>query len=482
MDKNSLKIKGLDEKKNYFNVVLSLLNNKKLNEKERKVIEEMMNEVKVNQYNLLNQIIEDYDGNYYYAYCFYLIHLSCQSKALFVDTFISFIKSIYKEEHEDLDIELRKDTKFSIEELEKIPINILYDDLYNIYNNIENFIILFIENNHLLKKEMDPQEVDGIIQKYNKKLEKKQKKRNKKRKKNQEKNALSNKEKNNIKEIKVPQKTFELEANENANNTKTKNISEKETKTNEIVDYQDNEKQYFEIKENENPKKIKEDNDNSQEETSLKDIINHLLEENEKSRTEISSLKKEISSLKTEIIKNKNKHGKYKRIIKNMKSNFEEINTKSTKLDNELKLIQLRDSFKNIIDLFSKAFDISQDDSYINKLIMIKIKIKQQKKFDVVKKEELCNFFEKIYFNLQFSNKNAHTIDLQKPILKQIFAYIDKKEKFHNLMIDLEKGKLNDLLRQLAVNRNENFNNKSSFIEEEEKIIDSVKGIKDILP
>jgi hypothetical protein len=183
MDKNSLKIKGLDEKKNYFNVVLSLLNNKKLNEKERKVIEEMMNEVKVNQYNLLNQIIEDYDGNYYYAYCFYLIHLSCQSKALFVDTFISFIKSIYKEEHEDLDIELRKDTKFSIEELEKIPINILYDDLYNIYNNIENFIILFIENNHLLKKEMDPQEVDGIIQKYNKKLEKKQKKRNKKRKK-----------------------------------------------------------------------------------------------------------------------------------------------------------------------------------------------------------------------------------------------------------------------------------------------------------
>ena len=49
-------------------------------------------------------------------------------------------------------------------------------------------------------------------------------------------------------------------------------------------------------------------------------------------------------------------------------------------------------------------------------------------------------------------------------------------------MIDLEKGKLNDLLRQLAVNRNENFNNKSSFIEEEEKIIDSVKGIKDILP
>lgn len=151
---------------------------------------------------------------------------------------------------------------------------------------------------------------------------------------------------------------------------------------------------------------IKDYNDNSQEGTSLKDIINqltnkvdNLLEENEKPRTEVSSLKKEISSLKTEISKNKNKHGKYKRIIKNMKSNFEEINTKSTKSDNELKLIQLRDSFKNIIDLFSKAFDISQDDSYINKLIMIKTKIKQQKNFDVVRKEELyiCNFRTKMH-------------------------------------------------------------------------------------
>ena len=200
-----------------------------------------------------------------------------------------------------------------------------------------------------------------------------------------------------------------------------------------------------------------------------------LLDENEKFKIEINGLKKEIS-------KNKNKHGKYKRIIKNMKSNIEEISNKSIKLDNELKLIQLRDSFKNIIDLFSKAFDISQDDSYINKITIIKSKLKQQKKLDAVRKEELCNFLEKIYFNMQFSNKNAHTIDLGKPILKQIFSYIDKKDKFQNLIIVLEKGKLNDLLRQLAVNRNENFNNKTSFIEEEEKIIYSIKGIKDILP
>ena len=38
MDKNILKIKGLEEKKNYFNVVLNLLNNKRLIEKENKLL------------------------------------------------------------------------------------------------------------------------------------------------------------------------------------------------------------------------------------------------------------------------------------------------------------------------------------------------------------------------------------------------------------------------------------------------------------
>ena len=497
MDKNCLKIKGLEGKKNYFNVVLNLLNNQKLNEKENKIIDDMLYEIKANQFALLNKIIDDYNGNHYYAYCFYLIYLSPQTKALLVDTFISFIKSIYKEEHEDMELEISKDKNFQIEELEKISMNILFDDLYNIYNDFENYIVLFIQNHHLLKKKMDPNEVENIIRKYkNKNIKNKNKKRNKKRKKNQEKNDQVTNHNNNINEIKLPEKTFEHQTNENVHNSKNKDASERQNKSKEIDNDQDKKNQYFEIKGIENFKEIKEANDISQGEISLKDIINQfassisklsednreykkkidaLLDENEKFKIEINGLKKEIS-------KNKNKHEKYKRIIKNMKSNIEEISNKSIKLDNELKLIQLRDSFKNIIDLFSKAFDISQDDSYINKITMIKSKLKQQKKLDAVRKEELCNFLEKIYFNMQFSNKNAHTIDLGKPILKQIFSYIDKKDKFQNLIIVLEKGKLNDLLRQLAVNRNENFNNKTLFIEEEEKIIYSIKGIKDILP
>ena len=48
MNKISLKIKGL-KGQNYFNVIQNLLSNKELNEKEKKVIEEMLYEININQ-------------------------------------------------------------------------------------------------------------------------------------------------------------------------------------------------------------------------------------------------------------------------------------------------------------------------------------------------------------------------------------------------------------------------------------------------
>ena len=42
-------------------------------------------------------------------------------------------------------------------------------------------------------------------------------------------------------------------------------------------------------------------------------------------------------------------------------------------------------------------------------------------------------FFDKIYRYLHFSNKNAHSLDLDKPILEQIFDYIDVNDKLKNL-------------------------------------------------
>ena len=291
----------------------------------------------------------------------------------------------------------------------------------------------------------------------------------------------------NTKDNKAIGKT-NLEKSENDDNSKNKNIYENENKiivNNIAID------QTEKLKDSE--KKSKEiyeelvQVDNSQRSTGLEDRFNNLtllvkqlqnqvsdlFEEKEKFQTQINGLKKEIS-------KKNNKHGKYKRIIKNMKSNFEEINTKSIKLENELKLIQLRDTFKNIIDLFSKSLDISQERTYIDKIFQIKEKIKNSK-LETIKQEELFKFLEKIYFYLQFSNKNAHSIDLDKPILNQVFTYIDPKDQLKNLRTHLENGKANILLTELALNRRLNFNNKSLLISQEQKIIDKVNTIEDIL-
>ena len=182
-----------------------------------------------------------------------------------------------------------------------------------------------------------------------------------------------------------------------------------------------------------------------------------------------------------EIAKHKRKHTRYNKIIKNVKSDLMNVKKESIIINNELRLIQLRDVFKNIIDLFCKAYQISQEEYYIDKIIQIKKKINQQK----IKEDEkiqLDKFFEKIYFDLQSSNKNAHTIDLSKSIIEQLFIYVDPNKELEIVKKKLQKGNINELVKKLAFNRINNFNNKNKCRLEDEKIIESVTGIKDLYP
>ncbi len=183
--------------------------------------------------------------------------------------------------------------------------------------------------------------------------------------------------------------------------------------------------------------------------------------------------------MKIDIAKHKRKNTKYNKIIKNVKSEFIDVKKESIKLKNELRLIQLRDVFKNIIDLFCKAYQISQEEYYIDKIIQIKNKINQQF-FKGEEKNQLNKFFDKIYFDLQFSNKNAHSIDFSKSIIEQLFIYVDPNKELEIVRKKLLKGNINELIKKLAFNRINNFNNKNKCRLEDEKIIDSVTAIKDI--
>ena len=141
----------------------------------------------------------------------------------------------------------------------------------------------------------------------------------------------------------------------------------------------------------------------------------------------------------------------------------------------------MRDVFKNIIDLFCKAYQIRQEEYYIDKIIQIK-KINQQQIMKEDEKIQLNKFFEKIYFELKPSNKNAHSIDLSKSIIEQWFIYVDPNKELEIVRQKLLKGNINELVKELAFNRINNFKNKNKFRMEDEKIIDSFTGKNDIYP
>ena len=70
-----------------------------------------------------------------------------------------------------------------------------------------------------------------------------------------------------------------------------------------------------------------------------------------------------------------------------------------------------------------------------------------------INKKEIIKFIKKIYWNLDNSNKNDHSLDLSKSILSQIFNFIDPNDSLTNLKIKLNNGKINSILLDLALNR-----------------------------
>lgn len=172
---------------------------------------------------------------------------------------------------------------------------------------------------------------------------------------------------------------------------------------------------------------------------------------------------------------------KYNTIIRNVKFNLEDLNKKSIKLESELTLIKSRDVIKNIIDIFAKAFNLELNISYDKKILAIKTKIKKMK-FKGIKADEIDKFINKIYWNLTSSNKNAHSLDLNIPILDQVFKFIDPNNCFEILRIKLKEGKMNSILLNLSLNREKYFNNKYKLMYEEKKIInEQVIGIEDLI-
>ena len=206
--------------------------------------------------------------------------------------------------------------------------------------------------------------------------------------------------------------------------------------------------------------------------------INEYEKKNEELSGEINEYKKKNEELSGKVEEMEMKIKKNKKAIKSIKSENVKMMEDLVSVKKELKLIQLRDVVKNIIDLFCKAYKIILDISYADKVKEIKKKIP----LTVAKENELelRNFFDKIYLNFVHSNMIAHSVDITASIIEQLFNQIDDKGNFKNVKEKLLKGKIDILLNKLGVQRNLYFKDKAKLRVEEEKIIDSVQHLTDI--
>ena len=532
IDKNTFKMDDLDQKKDCFNLVLKSFSDKGLTDaEEQKIIEG------IKKHDIFDEISKDFEENYYYVYCLSLIFEYSASKLFFLDTFISFMKKMYKDE-KDIELDIKKDKNISDSELDRIAPNDLLKSLQDIYYYEENYYELYINENQLQKRDIS---LDELLKKINENPKpvvksKKRKKKTKKVKGNllenqiqegnkvqeenkiQEGNKIQEENKNVIKRVenfiiinsvknknqedaqkikenqKSLQKNDKIEAKiQNVGNySKESSFQEQydklSSKLNELMSKIDELSEENEMKTNkinELTSQINVLNKNDEIKTNkineLTSQINVLNKNDEIKTNKINELDKNDKNKENQIKEMKANIKKSKTIIKNTKNNFEKLTKDSIKIENELKSIKLRDVFRNIIDLFCKAYQISLDYNYITKFVEIKIKISKQP----IKEDEkinLINFFEKIYFKYQFGNKNAHTIDLSQSIIDQVFAYIDPKNELGNVKIKFDKGNMNSLLKKNAFNRLNNFNDKIKFQKEEEKIFDSVSKISDLYP
>lgn len=173
-----------------------------------------------------------------------------------------------------------------------------------------------------------------------------------------------------------------------------------------------------------------------------------------------------------------NKIKQLERAIKNSKINLENVNNKYIKIDSELNIIKLRDLLKGLVDFLCKALNIITNNSYYFKVFLIKQEIKK-KKIKNLNNSEINEFLDKLYIQLKYANKNAHSIDINMPILDQIFKYIDPKNKYKELKEELKKGKMNELLQRLSIINN-SYSNVKKIIEKKESIIADIKGMGDI--
>ena len=263
----------------------------------------------------------------------------------------------------------------------------------------------------------------------------------------------------------------EIADNQNKNEETQKEIIEKEIPG--IQSSEDSQKtnQINEIR-------IKESNSNE-----FKWMIQNLEKKIEKLQNENKEINKKYKEIKNENkeIRNQNKVLENKimtmsesnkmKSIKNQ-NKLEKIETKLSIVESDLNLIKTRDALKVFIDFFYRGFNFHEQLSYeerVEKIYKIINSFKSLKANDTNPLKMIKKLLKNSIIKLKLGNCYAHSLDLTKSALLQIFNIIDPKKECKEIVLRLNDIQADAIIMGIIKSRMNYYYNKVK-LEQEEKV------------
>ena len=329
---------------------------------------------------------------------------------------------------------------FKYEILETIKHRQIINDLYSIFfvDKITNNFHLYIEDGKLIVKKFTNEELLEFL----------------------ESNSDTNIVKKEEKKVEIPGKD----------------------EKNKIIQKQKNEN------ENNNKKKKEENNINKQKKVTIEKEAG--LDQHKKNiEKDFADYKinseKIIAELNEYIYKLENENLKLKKIINVKDQKINELCENNSRIESDIKLIQLRRSLKMFVSYLYNGLKLNGDYFYESKITAIIEELKKfnTKEYNMPMIEQSINLMNKLYDKIELGNFKAHKIDTSKSIIDQIFELIDNKREYNEFkttLKDVTKCNADNKIQKLVINREKNFLNKNELIFNEKKIIESISSLENL--
>ena len=465
---NNLNYENLDEKVETFETILKILEGKPDIQKENLLIDSISAE-KQEWKDLIDLLSLEF-GGFSFIFCVFLKYKNSLEQV--VEFFFRFLRVSF-----DCFVNCDKNMKISEESAAK--------DLYVLLNEIlqdknAKYELKIVEGK-IVKKLISVEELTKLLTLKDDSSFGKIKRLNNVNENKADENKGINKDKD-----------VNLKPNDNNNISEEQEINENGNKISEVQIIKEDTNKISETQViNEVGNKISEaqvikENVNEMSEVQGKDLINNkfnilemriksLEDEKDENTKIIKNLEVEKKALKLENAKNVKK---FESQLKKTKKHMYDLQKKLSSVENDLKLIKSRAAFKAFIDLFYRGLGLSDPlkwDKKVDKILTSLNNFGNPKLYDLLKVNEVRSLLLQCSNKLTIGNTTAHSMDLAKEVLEQIFELIDPEKKCLNILESLKKTNADIIIKKVIIIKEQYYNNKEKRIEEEKAAYDKLE-------